>query len=94
MRYVACRSNEEGTILYHGEGKSPQDALKDYLDNMFNDQFDGSVEVGSKVEVSVHEVIEPDTPEWEDEFDPSWSFALGKELGSLFVTYPVPVEGL
>lgn len=87
MKGFIATAQFEDTIYYYGESDTPEKALDDFVSGgefkEHCEQIESTVE--DDVEVGVFKAIYNGTPEWSEEFDPDWEFALGKRVDTKLI---------
>lgn len=78
--FIASIEFEE-TISFFGQGNTPEESFEDFSGTPFREHCDCyEVKSGTQLEVHIHKGIWPDDPEWSDDFDPNWQWALGEKV--------------
>lgn len=88
--YIAC-ANFEDTISFYGEFKNPLGAIVEFIEGgEFNNYCDSyGIKSGEIVEVKVFKAIYKNDDN-EEYFEEGWEWILGKQVGTIEITY----EGL
>lgn len=77
----------EDTISFFGKGSTPDEAFNDFSKTPFREHCENyEIKPGTTLEVYIHKAIWQDDPEWSDEFDPSWQWALGEKVDTRMLT--------
>ena len=87
MKGFIATAQFEDTIYNYAESDTPDKALDDFLTGGEYKEYCESIEatIEDDVELGVFRAIYKGTPEWRDDFDPDWAFALGERVNTKII---------